>query len=81
MLGKARARYSVAERVEQCGPAVEKRLAPVFESAGVSYPPADLAFLAFKDSRTLEVCARSPGQRGNGGRSGLSNRRRTFRLR
>jgi len=47
MLGKARGRYSVAERVEQFGPAVEKRLAPVFESAG----------------------------------SGLSNRRRTFRLR
>jgi hypothetical protein len=60
--GKARGGYSVAERLEQFGLRVEKRLKPAFEAAGVTYPPADLAFVAFKDSRILELYAKDPEQ-------------------
>jgi hypothetical protein len=50
--------YSVAERLEQFGPGVEERLKPTFAAAGLAYPPSDLAFLAFKDRKVLEVYAR-----------------------
>jgi hypothetical protein len=56
---RTRGGYSVADRLEQFGPRVGKRLRPVFESLNTSYPPADIALLAFKDSRSLELYARS----------------------
>ncbi len=56
--GKARGGYSVTERLEQLGNCVKKRLKPSFDAAGVKYPPTDLAFVAFKDSRILELYAR-----------------------
>jgi L,D-transpeptidase catalytic domain len=59
---KARGGYSVTERLEQFGHSVKKRLKPSFEAAGVKYPPADLAFVAFKDSRILELYARGKEQ-------------------
>ena len=61
LVGKARGGYSVAERLEQFGSRVESRLKPAFEAAGAGYPPEELALLAFKDSRTLEVYARARG--------------------
>ena len=51
--------YSVAERVEQYSAAVSARLGPAFAGAGVAYPPHELAYLAFKDSSSLEVYARN----------------------
>lgn len=50
--------YSVAERVEQFGARVDHRLKPAFNAAGLEYPPAEVALVAFKDSRTLELYAR-----------------------
>jgi hypothetical protein len=51
--------YTVSERVEQFGADVDARLRAAFVSAGVDYPPRNIAFLAFKDQRTLDVYARN----------------------
>ncbi len=56
---KVRGGYTVEQRLELHGPDVSARLAPRFAAAGVPYPPTELAFLAFKDSRQLEVYARA----------------------
>jgi murein L,D-transpeptidase YafK len=40
------------------GPAAEYRLVPYFQTAGVPYPLAALAFLGFKTEKRLEVWAR-----------------------
>ena len=61
-IAEARGEYSVAQRIEQFGRRVEQRLKPAFEAARVPYPPADLAFVAFKDAKLLEVYAREAGQ-------------------
>jgi hypothetical protein len=42
-------------RVKEHGGAVRSRLEPDFRRAGVAYPPAALALLAFKQERVLEV--------------------------
>jgi murein L,D-transpeptidase YafK len=55
-------RRTVAQRLEQFGPAVDRRLSAAFEAAGLPYPPEEVALLAFKDSKTLEVYARQTGQ-------------------
>ncbi len=60
--GRARGGYSVAERLEQFGLSVEDRLKPVFAAAGVRFPPTDLALVAFKDAKTLELYARDADQ-------------------
>jgi murein L,D-transpeptidase YafK len=51
--------YTVAQRVDQFGKPVAQRLAPVFKAAGVAYPPREIAYVAFKDSREMEVYARA----------------------
>jgi hypothetical protein len=56
--GEVRGGYTTAERLEQYGLRVKKRLGPAFEAAGVKYPPRDVAFLVFKDSKVLELYAR-----------------------
>jgi murein L,D-transpeptidase YafK len=56
--GKLRGGYTVAERVQQVGPAVEARLRRSVEAAGLTYPPREVAYVAFKDSRRLEVYGR-----------------------
>ena len=56
--GRLRGGYSVAKRVQQLGPAVEARLRRSVEAAGLAYPPRDVAYVAFKDSRRLEVYGR-----------------------
>src|SRR5690606_651865 len=42
----------------QYGPRVARRLRPDFRAAGVVYPPHEVAYVAFKDSRRLEVHAK-----------------------
>jgi hypothetical protein len=51
--------HTVADRVAQFGPAVEARLAPAFDALHLRYPPAQLAYVAFKDTRLLELYARN----------------------
>lgn len=48
---------SVEDRIVEFGSVVYARLAPQFEAAGVSYPPARLTLIALKDERLLEVYA------------------------
>ncbi|SHH69929.1 murein L,D-transpeptidase family protein [Massilia sp. CF038] len=59
--GKARGGYTIAERLNEFGPLVQSRMQPHFRAAGVAYPPQDLAYLAFKDQRVLQVYARNQG--------------------
>ncbi|HZP11183.1 MAG TPA: L,D-transpeptidase family protein [Nevskiaceae bacterium] len=54
--------YSIDERVQQVGPRVEARLRPSFVTAGVAYPPHELAYLAFKDTGALQVYARDTAE-------------------
>ena len=49
---------TVEERLEQFGPAVQGRLRHRFASAGLDWPPRELAFIAFKDIRRLQVFGR-----------------------
>ena len=49
---------TVAERVEQYGPAARRRWGPHFERAGVGYPPAEVVLVGIKDRKVLEVWAR-----------------------
>lgn len=53
--------YSVEDRVKQFGGIVEKRMMPYFTKAGISYPPREMAILAFKDTDLLEVYAKEKG--------------------
>ena len=53
--------YTVADRIEQYGGAARTRITPAFGAAGLPYPPAELAFVAIKDERRLEVYARRSG--------------------
>ncbi len=54
-----RHRYQVIDRVQEFGDAVEARLLPAFRAAGVAYPPRELAYVAFKDTRILEIYGRN----------------------
>lgn len=53
--------YTVEERVSQYSGEVEKRLRGDFEVVGLSYPPYELAYVAFKDVMQLAVCAALSG--------------------
>jgi hypothetical protein len=55
---KLRGGYTVDERVRMHSGAVEARLKPKFDEAAVPYPPAQLAYVAFKDSAKLHIYAR-----------------------
>ncbi len=50
-------RYTVAERLEQYGPAARARLLPRFSSAGVAYPPAFATLVGLKQARELRLYA------------------------
>lgn len=54
--------HTVDDRVAQLGTRVDARLRPLFERCGLAYPPAEIALLAFKDTRELEVYARASAQ-------------------
>lgn len=61
--GRLRGGYTLAERLEQFGAPVAARVRPDFEKAGLRYPPVELAYLAFKDTRILDVYGRdTPAQ-------------------
>lgn len=49
---------TVQEVVQTVGPAAEKALKPAFAAAKVPYPPREVAFLAFKREKRLELWAR-----------------------
>ncbi len=55
-------RVSVEHRLAQYGARADARLKPAFQRAGVAYPPAEVALLAFKDTRVVEVYARAAAQ-------------------
>jgi hypothetical protein len=55
---KLRGGYSLQERVDQFSPIVAARLRPKVEAAGLSFPPAELTYVVFKDSKLLQVYAR-----------------------
>lgn len=57
-LAKVRGGYTVEERLAEFSPKVEARLRPAFSAAGVPFPPHELAYVAIKDARRLEVYAR-----------------------
>ncbi len=51
--------FTVQQRMDQYAAGVARRLAPSFAAAGVSYPPHEVAYIALKDRRTLDLYARS----------------------
>ena len=57
--GKLRGGYTVEERIAMHASAVETRMKAKFEAAEVHFPPAELAYVAFKDTANLQVYARS----------------------
>lgn len=55
-------RYSsLSQRLSEIGPAATKRIEAKFEAAKVSWPPAEIALVAIKDQKHLELHARSQG--------------------
>ena len=48
---------TVENRLAEYGPAARSRLRPLFEQAGVSYPPRKVVIVAFKQERVMEVYA------------------------
>ena len=50
---------TVDERLAQYGAGVKSRLRPAFEAAALAYPPVEVGYVAFKDSRVLQVHARA----------------------
>lgn len=45
--------------MDQFSADVKRRVSPAFAAAGVAYPPYELAYVAFKDQRKLDVYARN----------------------
>jgi murein L,D-transpeptidase YafK len=58
---KHRGGYSVQDRLQMHSTAVEQRIKDKFTAVGIAYPPAELTYLAFKDSARLEVYSRATG--------------------
>lgn len=58
VIDEVRGRKSIQEQLDQY---TERRLTPAFQRAGVSYPPAEVVFAAFKDDDRLELYARDEG--------------------
>lgn len=56
---KAHGGYTSEQRLAQYGDSVKARLAPAFAAAGIAYPPHEIAYVAFKDKKVLEVHARN----------------------
>ena len=53
--------YSLSERLAEISPGATQRLAAKFESAKVTWPPSEMALVAIKDERIVELHARQPG--------------------
>ena len=58
---KTNGEKTVSQRVAQYGAAVDQRLAPVFASRNIPYPPTRLALIGFKGERVLEVWGTDKG--------------------
>ena len=52
---------TVADRLDEYGPAARSRLQPYFETARVTYPPPRLVLVGLKGERRLEVYAADSG--------------------
>ncbi len=55
---RLRGQHTVADRVNQFGPAARTRWQPFFDKAGVTYPPAKIVMLGLKQEKRLEIYAR-----------------------
>ncbi|MGD9868804.1 MAG: murein L,D-transpeptidase family protein, partial [Hyphomicrobiales bacterium] len=53
--------YTLQSRLAEISPAASERLARKFEAAKVTWPPAEVALVAIKDEKALELHARSVG--------------------
>jgi hypothetical protein len=51
--------FTVEQRLAQYGEGVATRLSPMFAAVKVEYPPYEIAYVAFKDQRQLQVYARN----------------------
>ena len=67
---RLRGRCTVEERLDQYGPQAKARLMPLFNEAGVAYPPDRLVLIGLKTERRLEVWA--------AGEDGLLKHMRTY---
>jgi murein L,D-transpeptidase YafK len=56
---RIRGLYTIDDRVAMYKDIVAERLESKFLAAGVRYPPSEITFIAFKDTRRLEVYARN----------------------
>jgi murein L,D-transpeptidase YafK len=55
---KAGGGYTTTERLAMHGADVESRLQPAFAAANLAYPPWEIAFIAIKQARELQLYAR-----------------------
>jgi hypothetical protein len=55
--GLGREGKTTQQRLDEFGAVVAERLRPIFEQAGVTYPPARLALIGLKTERVLQVYA------------------------
>jgi hypothetical protein len=53
---------TVADRLQEYGPAARARLKPYFDKKQVPYPPARLTLVGLKQERLLEIYAAGPNQ-------------------
>lgn len=51
-------RYTLAERLDEIGPAARERVSAKFEAAGVRWPPHEVTLVALKDENVVELHAR-----------------------
>jgi len=58
---KKKQSITLKSRLAEISPGANKRLAAKFRNAGAAWPPANIAFVAIKDERVLELHARSKG--------------------
>ncbi len=57
----AKPQYTVQDRLDQYAEQVRARLRPAFRRRGLEYPPTQIALLAFKQERRLELWAKHDG--------------------
>lgn len=51
--------YTLAQRLGEITPAAKRRLAEKFEAGHIAWPPTDVALVAVKDEKTLELFTRA----------------------
>lgn len=53
---------SIADRLEEYGPAARARLKPYFQKAGIAYPPKNIVLVGLKQERLFEVWVSGDGK-------------------